>query len=176
MKNMAIIDRFIEKVDCSNPNGCMIWTGSKSQRYGQFAPTQKSRTSAHRWSYTHYYNKEIPRGYEINHICRNKKCVNPSHLECLTLKDHKAKDLDLVIATSSKVGKVTGRVNCLKRRKNDMPEGVSKSGLRGLKVEIKVPGLGSCFLGSKPLDTPENRVELAQRYERVRHFVSRVRK
>lgn len=33
----------------------------------------------------------IPEGYEIDHICRNKLCCNPEHLQALSVSDHRAK-------------------------------------------------------------------------------------
>ena len=38
---------------------------------------------AHRWSYEHFI-APIPRGLEIDHLCRNRRCVNPAHLEPVT--------------------------------------------------------------------------------------------
>lgn len=35
--------------------------------------------------------KVIPEGYEIDHICRNRKCCNPDHLQLLSISDHKVK-------------------------------------------------------------------------------------
>ncbi|MGW1814203.1 HNH endonuclease [Streptomyces sp. NPDC002125] len=44
----------------------------------------KKRTErAHRWSYA-YLRCEIPAGLEIDHLCRNRGCVNPWHLEPVT--------------------------------------------------------------------------------------------
>jgi len=37
-------------------------------------------------------NGEIPKGYEINHLCKTRKCCNIAHLECITRSSHRAKD------------------------------------------------------------------------------------
>lgn len=39
-----------------------------------------------------WYNGPIPEGFEINHLCKNRRCCNPEHLECLTKSEHKSKD------------------------------------------------------------------------------------
>lgn len=38
---------------------------------------------AHRWSYMHHIG-DIPADLEIDHMCRNRGCVNPAHLEAVT--------------------------------------------------------------------------------------------
>ena len=39
--------------------------------------------SAHKWIYEHLVG-EVPDGYELDHLCRNRNCVNPDHLEVVT--------------------------------------------------------------------------------------------
>jgi hypothetical protein len=66
---------------------CWHWLGSerggrsKKGRYGQFAYGGKNNY-AHRFSYEAHY-EEIPENYEVDHVCRNRKCVNPAHLRLL---------------------------------------------------------------------------------------------
>lgn len=45
----------------------------------------------HRWFWETYVGP-IPEGYEINHLCKNRRCFNLKHLECLTKSEHKSKD------------------------------------------------------------------------------------
>ncbi|UNI77164.1 HNH endonuclease [Klebsiella phage KpnP_VR7901] len=33
----------------------------------------------------------IPDGYEVDHMCRNRACQNPQHLQLLPISEHKAK-------------------------------------------------------------------------------------
>lgn len=50
----------------------------------------------HRFIYRiHNDLREIPEGYEINHKCKNRACCNPSHLEMLTVAEHRFKDSNL---------------------------------------------------------------------------------
>lgn len=37
----------------------------------------------------------IPEGFEINHLCKNRKCCNVEHLECIHKSEHKSKDNSL---------------------------------------------------------------------------------
>ncbi len=85
--------RFWSKVnkDCGiwvehMPTPCWSWIGTIHQGYGIFKLDSKG-LFAHRISYELAYGK-IPDGLEINHICHNKSCVNPKHLEAVTHQDN----------------------------------------------------------------------------------------
>lgn len=76
---MHIEDRFYAKIKRSDK--CWEWTASiLANGYGQFhAP---STTLAHRFSYE-LHKGPIPDGLVIDHLCRNRRCVNPEHLEAV---------------------------------------------------------------------------------------------
>jgi len=66
---------------------CWIWKGTKnSSGYGILHIAGYSQM-VHRASYRHYKG-EIPRSLEIDHLCRNKLCVNPDHLEAVTHQEN----------------------------------------------------------------------------------------
>ena|SRR3990167_6146490 len=76
--------RFIEKI-LATPDGCWQWAASKSRGgYGQFK-TQGKVKRAHRVAYE-FFMGAIPEGLQIDHLCRNRGCVNPLHLEPVTAK------------------------------------------------------------------------------------------
>ncbi len=59
---------------------CVEWEGKiNSSGYGILDRGQ----FAHRISFL-IHNGRIPDGFEIDHLCRNKKCVNPYHLEAVS--------------------------------------------------------------------------------------------
>lgn len=81
-----IMVRFFDKIFVS-PNGCWIWTGSlDTNGYGKFKLNGKSR-SVHRISYA-FFNREIPEGMTVNHTCCKRCCVNPDHLELMTMSEN----------------------------------------------------------------------------------------
>ncbi len=63
------------------PNGCWEWTASRIKGYGQFARTRPKL--AHRRAYEHLVGP-VPEGLELDHLCRNRACVNTNHLEPVT--------------------------------------------------------------------------------------------
>ena len=67
-------------------NGCWIWTGGKAGGgYGHMniGGAKGKSVPAHRFAFEHFKGK-IPEGMQLDHLCRNRACVNPDHLEPVT--------------------------------------------------------------------------------------------
>lgn len=77
------IERFWSKVNFLGKNGCWIWNGSTRRGYGQFSFEHTINTAAHRFAYEQLVGP-IPEGLTIDHLCKNRLCVNPTHLEVVT--------------------------------------------------------------------------------------------
>lgn len=79
-------DRFWSKVNGSDVNRCWLWSGYVDpQGYGRFSVGGRAggMAMAHRVAYE-LMVAEIPKGLQIDHLCRNRACVNPWHLEPVT--------------------------------------------------------------------------------------------
>ena len=75
------LDRYWSYVD--KTGSCWNWTGTGNGRgYGFFAVKGRN-VQVHRYAYK-LARGEIPDGLTIDHLCMNKLCVNPDHLEAVT--------------------------------------------------------------------------------------------
>jgi len=83
----TLLERFISKVATLNQTGCWLWNGYiEKNGYGRIFSGGKMRW-AHIVSYELFVG-DIPEGEELDHLCRNHSCVNPSHLEPVTHQEN----------------------------------------------------------------------------------------
>ena len=87
-KRQSIVENFEAKIDKGKNNQCWHWLGGKHPTgYGMFTVRLNSdctkTTRAHRLSYE-LYNGKFDLGLTVDHLCNNKSCVNPAHLEPVT--------------------------------------------------------------------------------------------
>jgi hypothetical protein len=75
--------RWADKISPEPMSGCWLWIGHMSGRGYGVAHLKKKRLGAHRAVYEELVGK-IPSGLEVDHLCRNRICVNPQHLEPVT--------------------------------------------------------------------------------------------
>ena len=75
-------ERFWAKV--AKTSTCWLWTGTLVNGYGQFRlPTTKLQ--AHRYAYESMVGP-VGAGLQLDHLCRNRACVRPEHLEPVSSK------------------------------------------------------------------------------------------
>jgi hypothetical protein len=86
--SVSVVDRFWAKVQKSaEPDGCWIWTASRtSHGYGKIGVNGRL-AAAHRLSFE-LSKGPIPAGMQVDHVCFNRGCVNPAHLRLATNKQN----------------------------------------------------------------------------------------
>lgn len=84
---MSLSEHFIARVMPEPMSGCWFWTSSiDSKGYGRYYSKGK-RHRAHRFAYQAIHGP-IPAGLELDHLCRVRSCVNPTHLEAVTHREN----------------------------------------------------------------------------------------
>ncbi len=90
------------RVDAVGP--CWLWTGTIDRDgYGRVTVNQR-QWRAHRYVWTQLVG-DIPEGMTLDHLCRERSCVNPDHLEVVTPGENVRRGVG---------GKVTGAKNAAK--------------------------------------------------------------
>lgn len=79
------LDQRYEIEDRGYETPCWVWTMSLTRKgYGRmWSPEDERLVAAHRYFYE-YFVGTIPAGLQIDHLCRQRACVNPTHLEPVT--------------------------------------------------------------------------------------------
>ena len=88
---MTTLERFQSKVRRHPETNCWEWLAAVHHQtgYAQFwdgtkTPSGSNRTVlAHRWAFEEWRGP-VPEGLECDHLCRNRACVNPGHIELVT--------------------------------------------------------------------------------------------
>ena len=84
MTRPSLKERFWQGVDRRGLDECWVWQRSTNpQGYGLIRVGERKKVGVHRLSYEIHVGP-IPEGMVVDHLCRNRACVNPYHLEVVT--------------------------------------------------------------------------------------------
>ena len=79
--------RFWNKCTLDPASGCWLWTGGMNGTgYGR-VKLNKRMQYPHRVAYEAMVGA-VPAGLQLDHLCRNRSCCNPAHLEAVTASEN----------------------------------------------------------------------------------------
>jgi hypothetical protein len=93
---MHLPDRFWRRVDVQGSDDCWTWRTPQPDGYGRFQ-IGWARKRAHRWTWESE-NGPVPAGLVLDHLCRNRSCVNPGHLRAVSSRENTLAPGSLAIA------------------------------------------------------------------------------
>lgn len=98
-KRQDVHTRLLSKVKI-NQDGCWEWQASKQLGYGKFK-YEGVMQLAHRVSFRMFIG-EFDQSLVVDHICYNKSCINPAHLQLLTLEENSKRGGKKILTDTSK--------------------------------------------------------------------------
>jgi len=144
--NLQTIIRFLTKI--RHTGNCWEWNGAKNEYgYGFFSLPNNLNGKhgklirAHRFAYE-LFKGEIPKGLQLDHLCRNRLCVNPDHLETVTSKQNTLRG---------------NNPAALNARKTHCPKGHELKGDNLKAYELRTHGYRACRICGNVLAKKLNR-------------------
>lgn len=114
--------RFLSKIDRTSEPPCWIWAGGRDNHgYGKLEILGQT-VAAHRWAYENLGGLALTPGLVIDHLCRNRLCVKPAHMEQVTSGEN--------VLRGESPSAVAYRTDICKRGHSLLGAPVSKSGSR----------------------------------------------
>ena len=112
---LTVEERFLAKVNKDGPvhptlgTPCWLWIGTTNgDGYGMFKILGR-RVFAHRFSYEQS-NGRMPSDLQSDHLCRVRRCVNPDHIEAVTLRENVLRSRNPAANNARKVQCVRGHI------------------------------------------------------------------
>lgn len=87
LKNLMNVWEKSQYISSWDDDKCWEWLGNKNGNgYGQFKKFGQV-IRLHKFSYE-FFKGRVPKGLEIDHLCRIRHCFNPNHLEAVTHQEN----------------------------------------------------------------------------------------
>lgn len=85
---LSMAERLAYKTRVDEVTGCWEWTGTTNHKgYGHFKNPQRRMIKVHRFAWEQIHGPLDPE-ITIDHLCHNRICVNPAHLEPVSREEN----------------------------------------------------------------------------------------
>lgn len=79
--------RVADEVHVPELGACWVWQGSTSMGYARFSNKGHRKGPVHRWLWEQEHGT-VPEGLQLDHLCRVRSCIRPSHMEPVTAREN----------------------------------------------------------------------------------------
>jgi hypothetical protein len=84
-----IVAYLLAHAQYEDATGCVNWTGNKTPKgYGRFRISNGANYRAHRVAWILAQGRISDAALVVDHLCRNRGCINPAHLELVTNEEN----------------------------------------------------------------------------------------
>lgn len=94
MAYASLIERLTANSRTNKRTGCREWTGNTNNdgyaRYSVRCGASVRKEYAHRAAWMAATGRDIPEGMQLDHICCNRRCIAPGHLQLVTNQQNAA--------------------------------------------------------------------------------------
>lgn len=84
----SAVDRVFSRLQEVTPDGCWVTNYTKIWGGYRMIKTEGTMKPVHRVVYMELVDDTFPEEYQIDHLCRNRECCNPDHLEAVTRQEN----------------------------------------------------------------------------------------
>lgn len=108
-RSKPLLERFWSKIVRAQSECCWDWNGEKTWDGYARLWTKDGHVRAARMSFENFVGV-IPKDYEIDHLCVNRGCVNPLHLEAVSRRENLRRGLSPVDLNAAKTYCIHGHM------------------------------------------------------------------